>query len=265
MKHIVIYVGILLSLFIQLSAFAENIQESTDNLTKLKTAYLGNRLYEKEMREKAAALEKESINTIMTNLELDTIKLEKGRRFIVICDRNINNNSIEGIPVKFESVQKEYIAYDKQPSKIIFQGIVEKTSKPKRGGKSGKIKIKLEKITIDSITYPVKALISKIDNKNVYFNTIGAAPCYLSNLANLTNPANDGIIHSSYKDPCGAQMCTTAVFKKPFIYMGAAALQAADLMLMPFAALTKKGNDINIPLNTYFEIKLDKDMYVLNL
>lgn len=174
----------------------------------------------------------------------------------------MNNGNVEGIPVRFESVQKEYLTYDKKPSKIVFKGKIEKTHKPRMMGKSGTIKIALEKITVDSITYPVTALISKIDNKKVFFNTIGASPCYLSNLADA---ANNGVIHSSLKDPCGSNMCTTNTYTKPLAFLGAAALQIADLMLSPFAAVTRKGKDVDIPLNTYFEIKLDKDLYVLNI
>lgn len=144
----------------------------------------------------------------------------------------------------------------------MFKGKIEKTHKPRMMGKSGTIKIALEKITVDSITYPVTALISKIDNKKVFFNTIGASPCYLSNLADA---ANNGVIHSSLKDPCGSNMCTTNTYTKPLAFLGAAALQIADLMLSPFAAVTRKGKDVDIPLNTYFEIKLDKDLYVLNI
>ena len=61
-------------------------------------------------------------------------------------------------------------------------------------GKSGTVKIALEKITVDSITYTVTALISKIDNKKVFFLSATKSPCYLSNLAYA---ANNGVIHST--------------------------------------------------------------------
>lgn len=203
-----------------------------------------------------------NINRLQNDIELDTIKLEKGRKFIVISDRNLNSTNQQPTPVKFESVQKEYIAYDKQPSKVIFQGKVEKTHKPRLAGKSGTIKIKLEKITIDKITYPVNALISKIDNKRVFFNTLSGTPVYV---ANLSETINNGTIDSQLKDPCTNHICTDKTYTKPFIFLGAAALQAADLLLSPIASLFKPGKDLNIPEKTYFEIKLNKDMYVLNI
>ena len=174
----------------------------------------------------------------------------------------MNNNIANGIPVQFESVQNEYLAYNKKPAKITFHGVVEKTSRPRFIGKSGSIKIQLNKITIDKITYPVEALISKMNNRNVYLSTLTGSPNYWGNLADA---ANSGIIHSTIKDPCGIDTCNINSYKKPFIYFGAATLQAADLLLSPFVALGKRGNDVDIPLNTYFEIKLDKDLYVLNI
>lgn len=261
MKHSILYLVLLLSLFSQLTvAKAEEIA-SQDN-KKVQTAYMNQQILSTPVKNKSNMIN-ESFNTIMPEMEFETVKLEKGRSFVVVSEQNLNNNILEGTPIKFESVQKEYLAYDKIPTKVVFQGTVEKTGKPRLAGKGGTVKIKLEKITIDKITYPVEALISKIDNKKVYFNTLSAAPCYLANLANA---ADNGVIHSSLKDPCGSEMCTTQkVYAKPLVFLGAAALQAADLLLLPFSALGRRGADVDIPLNTYFEIKMNKDLYVLNI
>lgn len=262
MKRIIILLLLLASLFSQLTvAKAEQITYKVKEIDKTQTAFIHRPMPQEEISEKAKNIES-GANSILPDMEFETVKLEKGRKFIVVSEQNLNNGNVEGIPVRFESVQKEYLTYDKKPSKIVFKGKIEKTHKPRMMGKSGTVKIALEKITVDSITYPVTALISKIDNKKVFFNTIGASPCYLSNLADA---ANNGVIHSSLKDPCGSNMCTTNTYTKPLAFLGAAALQIADLMLSPFVAVTRKGNDVDIPLNTYFEIKLDKDLYVLNI
>ena len=102
----------------------------------------------------------------------------------------------------------------------MFKGKIEKTHKPRIMGKSGTVKIALEKITVDSITYPVTALISKIDNKKVFFNTIGASPCYLSNLADAANndpfnfkgPLRRHHVYNKhlYKTSCIFRRCSTS-------------------------------------------------------
>lgn len=262
MKRTMTYLVILLTIYFQLSSLGicENTKYTSEYPNK--TAYVGRNMVKSDVTDKADTINAE-INNILPNLELDTLKLEKGRRFVVVSDRNLESTSVSGIPVKFESVQKEYISYDKEPSKIVFQGKIEKTGKPRLAGKSGTIKIKLEKITIDKITYPVNALISKIDDKAVYFNTLSTAPIYFANLA---DSAANGTINSGWKDPCNNHNCTTGTnYTRPLIYLSAAALQTLDLLLSPVSSLFKTGKNVMIPQKTYFEIKLNKDMYVLNL
>lgn len=199
----------------------------------------------------------------LQNIEFNTIKLEKGRKFIVKSDQALSNEIYNGTQVKFESPQKESIFAKKSGSKVIFQGKVTKTSGPRKIGKSGVVKIELDKITIDKITYPVAAIISKIENKNVSGNNLMADSIYLSNLANV---ANTGTIHSSLKDPCKNNACIeSGNLTRPVLFLTGAALGAADLLLSPFVSLFKTGKNVTIPQNTYFEIKLDKDLYVLNI
>lgn len=262
MKISILYLMILACAFLPLNrTAAQEISYKVKDTKKLQTAYITPQYMSGNTSQKQKALEN-NVNTLMPAMEFDTIKLEKGRKFFVISEQNLNNNSIKGIPVKFDSVQKEYLAYNKAPSKISFHGIIEKAAKPRYAGKSGTVKVKLEKITVDNITYPVEALITKMNNKNVHMGVLVAPSKYLDNLADT---ANDGIIHNSIKDPCGSDTCSISTIKKPFVFLGAAALQAADLLLAPIVAIGKRGNDINIPLNTYFEIKLDKELYVLNI
>ena len=196
------------------------------------------------------------------DIEMDTIKLEKGRKFLVVSEQNLNNNTT-GVPVTFKSVNNEFLSYNKKPSEITLHGIVEKTGTPRLAGKSATAKVRLQKITIDKITYPVVASISKMDNKNIHWGTLVGTPCYLNNLSDL---AEKGIIHTSAKDPCeSARTCEISTFAKPAWYIVAAALQTADLLISPFVAFGKRGNNLNIPANTYFEIKLKEDLNVLNI
>ncbi len=195
-------------------------------------------------------------------IEFTTIKLDKGRRFYVVSEQNINNKILEGEIVKFNAVTKEYLTYDKKPAKISFYGYVEKTSGPRLAGKSGTVKVKLEKIAVDKVSYPVEAVITKVDNKSTFGGMIAGAPMYLDNVADA---ANEGIIHNHLKDPCGDMTCSIETFKKPLVFLGASALQAADILIAPFVAIKKRGKDIEYPPNTFFEIKLEKELHVLDI
>ncbi len=197
-----------------------------------------------------------------TEKEITAVKLKKGRTFVVKSDLRLSSDISSGTPVKFESLQKESIFYPKSASKVYFKGHVVKTKSPGYAGKSGRVKIALEKITVDNITYPVKALITKRENQRVFMNSLAGNSIYL---ANLGDTLNSGTINSSYKDPCESHLCDTGTLTRPLVYLGAAALQAADLLISPVASFFKQGKELNIPENTYFEIKLDEDLCVVNL
>lgn len=274
MKHnfiaLTAYAVILLTQFFQLSPVYANENSNQFygykgnyyNITNDKIAYNGQTYLQNKLLLQSHDVN-EQLNYIRPNIELDTLKIEKGRKFVVVSDRVLDSKVKTGLPVQFESVQKEYLSYDKSPSKIIFKGKVEKIAGPRLAGKSGTIKIKLEKITIDNITYPVNALISKINDKNVMFNTLASRPIFIANLADT---ANNGSINSGWKDPCVNHICDTGtLYKKPVVFLGAAALQTADLLLSPVTALFKKGDNVYIPEKTYFEIKMNKDIFVLNI
>lgn len=193
--------------------------------------------------------------------EITAVKLKKGRTFLVKSDLRLSNDVNTGTPVQFDSLSKESIFYPKSPSKVSFKGKVVKTKSPGYAGRSGRIKIALEKITVDNITYPVKALITKKENERVFLNSLGGNSVYL---ANLGDTISNGTINTIYKDPCTNNICASST-TKPFVYLGAAAIQLADLLVAPIASLFKTGNNLDIPANTYFEIKLDEDLCVISL
>lgn len=269
MKRIIMYTAILLSPFLPLTIVNIPKAEANDYINETQTAYLNpiklNSVDRStEAIDSAAKVFCSDAKSCLENMEFSTIKLKKGRKFIVKSDSRLSNEIYSGTAIKFESPQKESIFYKHAPSKVIFQGKIVKTNSPRKVGKSGMVKVELDKITIDKVTYPVAAIISKIENKNIRNNNLIADSIYLANLADI---ANTGTIHSSLKDPCLNNNCTegNSNVKRPALFLVGAALGAADLLISPFVSLLKPGKNVNIPENTYFEIKLDEDLYVLNI
>lgn len=269
MKRIIMYTAILLSPFLPLTLINTQKAEANDYINETQTAYFNSTKLNGIDRSTdginaAAKIMCTDAKSCLQNMEFSTIKLEKGRKFIVKSDSRLSNDIYSGTTIKFESPQKESIFYKNAPSKVIFQGKVVKTNGPRKAGKSGTVKIELDKITIDKITYPVAAIISKIENKNIRNNNLMADSIYLANLADV---ANTGTIHSSLKDPCLNNNCIEggSTLKRPALFLVGAALGAADLLISPFVSMLKPGKNVNIPENTYFEIKLDEDLYVLNI
>lgn len=198
--------------------------------------------------------------------ELTAVRLEKGRKFDVKSLQPMSVKTHAGTEVAFETLGPEALFLSKEPSKLLFTGEIVKNNPPGKAGSSGAIKIQIQKVKVDNVTYPVSAFISKMNKKNVYLGNLAMDSLYLANLADRANHGTI-TIDRVYKNPCDANDCETgiSVGAKPFYYLAGAILQAADLLLSPFAALLIPGNDVYIPENTEFEIKLDEDLPVLNL
>lgn len=198
--------------------------------------------------------------------ELTAIRLEKGRKFSVKSLQPMSVKTQTGTIVSFETLGPEHVFIDKEPSKLVFSGEIVDNRPPGKAGSSGKIKIQIQKVKIENVTYPVSAFISKMNKKPVMFGAIGAASTYVPN---LKDRADNGTItiNQVYKDPCEVNDCVTGLnaVVKPLYYLAGALLQTADLLICPIAALLVTGQELYVPENTEFEIKLEEDLPVLNL
>ncbi len=200
----------------------------------------------------------------LADKELTAIKLEKGRKFEVKSVHPMSYKSASGTEVWFESVFPERIFLSKEPAKLIFKGEVIKNNPPRKGGSSGTLKVQITGITVDTVTYPAEAYISKMNNKGLKFGAVAGSSAYLANLART---ANNGTINQHYHvDPCDRLQneCVNAV-AKPFYFLTGAALHTADLLLAPLIAFLAVGEELYIPEGTEFEIKLEEDVPVLEL
>lgn len=198
------------------------------------------------------------------NKELQAVNIEKDRTFKVKSDTPLDSSTPIGTNINFTAIADEVIFAEKEPSKINFSGTVIENNPPGPVGKSSSIKLMIDKIKVDNVIYPAKAYISRMGDKR----TIGGLLATSAYLSNLGDVANNGTItiNKIYKDPCDYNNCeiTTPVVR-PFYYLGGALLQFADLLLSPIVCLFVQGENLSIPENTVFEIKLEEPVPVLNL
>lgn len=208
--------------------------------------------------------EKHTLEEYLAQKDIKATKVQKGRKFLVLSKQSLGNKMNYGSKVEFESAYNESFYTDKSPSKILFTGTVVKTGEPKIAGSGGSVKINIDRLKVGQITYPVDAVISKVDKRRVFLGNLTATPAYLNN---LVNTANNGTItmNKVYQDPCTYTCSHENVLVRPIYYLGGAILGAADLVLSPLISLFLPGRDLYIPENTYYEIKLDDDLVVLNI
>ena len=195
--------------------------------------------------------------------DIETLMLRKGSKFYVKSCQPLSSETPEGSRVEFEA--ETNLFSENQLSKIVFTGEVIENNPPRRAGRSSTLKLEIQKVKVDNISYAASAYISKMGNRAVRNGLLAGVPVYFTNLAN-TADAGTVTIDKVYKDPCQFSCETVSTAVRPFYYMGASLLQLADLLLVaPIASLFKKGEPIDIPVASSFEIKLARDMALLRI
>ena len=108
--------------------------------------------------------------------ELEAIKLEKGRKFIVRSEQPMNSESPIGTLIDFTVIRDVDIFYNGTPSKVVFTGEIIENKPPRLGGRSSTLKLLINKIKVDNITYPAEAYITKMGKKQIFAGVLAGAP-----------------------------------------------------------------------------------------
>lgn len=223
--------------------------------------------------EPACNLEKLSLNSgadiiaaynCLKSQELEVIKLNKNQKFIVQSLQPMTSDSPVGSIIDFATVQDVSIFPGKEASKVTFTGEIIENKPPRLVGRSSTLKLAINKIKVDKITYPAEAYITKVGKRQVMAGVLAAAPIYLDNLADTADKGTI-TIDKIYKDPCQYKCESITSPLRPLYYLGGAVLQLADLFIAPVICVFKKGDEINLPQYTSFEIKLEDDVSLLKL
>ncbi len=196
--------------------------------------------------------------------ELEAIKLEKGRKFIVRSEQPMNSESPIGTLIDFTVIRDVDIFYNGTPSKVVFTGEIIENKPPRLGGRSSTLKLLINKIKVDNITYPAEAYITKMGKKQIFAGVLAGAPVYFMNLGDVANKGTV-TIDKVYKDPCQYSCESITSVLRPAYYLGGAILQLADLLISPIVCFFLPGKEIDIPEKTAFEIKLENDISLLKL
>ena len=195
--------------------------------------------------------------------EIDTLMLKKGSKFYVKSLQPLSSETPEGARVEF--VAETNLFSENHLSKVVFIGEVIENTPPRRIGRSSTLKLEILKVKVDNISYKASAYISKMGNRQVRNGILAGVPIYFTNLANAADTGTV-TIDKVYKDPCQYSCETVSTVAKPFYYLGASLLQIADLLLVaPVISLFRKGEPIDIPKESSFEIKLARDMALLKI
>lgn len=196
--------------------------------------------------------------------EIDAKKISKGTKFLVRSNQEINNYQNNGTKIVFESMYPEKVFSNKKPQKLVFKGRIIKHRNAQMGSNGGLVKIRIEKMMIDNVNYPIAAMITKINNKPVFFNSIKGNSAYIQNTKGALSNGNR-YIGSVYKDPCTTFCNDDHILVSPLYLLSGAILQTSNILVSPIAGLLKPGKNVYIQKDSSFLIKLEEDVFVLNI
>lgn len=199
----------------------------------------------------------------LSQIDIDTLLLKKGSKFYVKSLQPMSSDTPQGARVEFAA--ETNLFSDTHLSKLVFTGEVIENKPPRTIGRSSTLKLEIQKVKVDNVFYTANAFISKVGNKHVHNGIIAGVPIYFNNLAN-TADTGTVTIDKVYKDPCQYSCYSISTVARPFYYLGASLLQLTDLIFVaPVISLFKKGDTIEIPKDSSFEIKLARDMALLKI
>lgn len=254
-KIIVVLLGTLLCQNLSLAMEQELFEFKEERLS-----YNTDRLQPQQIDEQIK--EYYSNQNMFAGKEFDAYTLEKGTTFYVKSLQPMSSDTPKGARIEFEA-DTNLFSPDRL-SHVVFTGEVVENNPPRLAGRSGTIKLDIFKVKVDNVTYPAKAYLSKAGKKIVLNGLVAGMPIYLSNLANTADKGTV-TIDKFYKDPCEYTCETFTLPVRTGYYLGGAFLQLADLLVAPLVSLFQRGNDLDIPKDSSFEIKLANDMSLLRL
>lgn len=193
--------------------------------------------------------------------EIEATKLAKGSEFWVKSDRQISSSGYNDGEIEFDTMYRVFPGKD--PEKVTFRGRIVKNSAAKSAS-AGKIKIKVEKIVVNKIVYPVEAEIIKVDGKNVKFGVIAGGMLYPQNIRNAAQKGND-YVRNVYHDPCDKYCNDDHPLMSPLYLAGGALMQTSAIIAAPVVGLFGKRDDVTIKEQSSFLIKIEKDLYIVDI
>jgi len=189
---------------------------------------------------------------------IDAVTIHKGSLFRAKCDSDIVSGNYKYKDINFVSINPDNGS--KFPQKIVFRGEIVKNKAPHIGS-SGEVKIKLKKIVVYDIAYPVKASIKMANNKKVVGGIIMGDSLYPQNVKNAANYGNS-YMSKNTTNPCTEYCDTEHPIKTAFNLTKGALITTTSVVASPLIGLLGKGDNVHIKGMSDFVIKIDDDISV---
>lgn len=187
--------------------------------------------------------------------------IKKGKRIKVRALNNVSDTFKKGTRVSFVSKYPISATCFTIPAGTIFKGEVVNAHKPQLSGNGGLVEIKISSMVLNHEIQPISGYITKANNKRVFFNNIKGKRKYVTSTFKSTQP---GFHFFGKMMRITVNLATdgSSIFVSPFSFVVGVFALAGNVVLAPTLGLFHKGESIQIPAGSAFEIKLDRDIYI---
>lgn len=189
--------------------------------------------------------------------------IKKGKRFKVKCLSSVSDSYKKGTRIAFVSKYPVTSTCYTIPAGTIFKGAITKVHKPQFTGNGGLVSIRIDTIILNNSVHPINAYIAKANSKHIFRNTIKGKRKYMHSMIASTKP---GCHYFGKMMRLTANLATdgSSIFVSPFSFLVGCAALAGNVLVSPVIAVFHKGDSLQIPAGSSYEIKLAQDIYIYN-
>ena len=200
-------------------------------------------------------------STAPINYKAGNIKVRKGTSFNVVSSNSISDWQRKGTGVSFTLKNPAYTKRITIPAGTVFKGEILESHRPQISGNGGLVVIRVYSMIYKGQVVPIKAYITRADDKKIFLNNIKGDRTYLKTMWKKGNWGRTLFNKMlSLTVNLGAEGSTFILSPFPLAY-GTICL-GANTIISPISAFFSKGGQVSIPAGSDFRIKLLEDMFL---
>ena len=189
------------------------------------------------------------------------IKISSGSSFNVINIGKISDWQTKGTTVKFKTTAQISRRKYTLPASTVFVGEIIEVHQPQVSCNGGLVVIRIKSMVYKGQSIPLKAYITRANDKIIFFNNIKGERTYLKTVWKKGNWGR-ALFNRMMTLTINLGGDTSTILLSPFPFLYGTICLSANTLVSPLTAFFQKGKHVSIPSGSAFRIKLIEDSYI---
>ncbi len=207
------------------------------------------------------SIKSESKKTPVKPLTIRNVKISKGTSFDVVNTGKISDWQTKGTVVKFKTNSIIHKKGYTIPASTVFIGEIVESHQPQISCNGGLVAIKINTIIYNGESIPLKAYITRANDKIIFFNDIKGERRYLKTMWKKGNWGRS-ILNRMLTLTVNLGGKGSTILLAPFPFAYGTLCFGLNTLVSPVTAFFSKGGHVTINSGSKFRIKLTDDAYV---